>query len=173
MPCGPSPPPCLGMLAVAFNPRGPHLVPPGRNLGLFWGQFWSFFGDFGHHFGDFALPGRHCGGLGGHLGTKVVKVTKNMVRGPAPGSPLGHLFGTENDKNHEKVVPEERLERNRKMYAKKTEKGGHLGRAHMQSDHAGAVQTRFSGFRKRRRKASNMSSKMSTFGTFLTIVGPF
>ncbi len=121
----------------------------------------------------FPPPGRHCGGLGGHLGAKVAKVTKNMVRGPAPGSPLGHHFGTKNDKIHEKVVPEERLGRNRRMDQKKTEKGGHPGRAHMQSDHAGAVQTRFSGFRKRRPKASKMTSKRSTLGTFLTIVGPF
>ena len=118
-------------------------------------------------------PGCHCGGLGGHLGPQVLKVTKNMVRGPSPGSPLGHHFRTENDKIHEKVVPEERLGRNRRMVRKNNEKGSHPGRAHMQSDHAGAVQIRFSVMRQRRPKASKRTSKMNTLGTFLTIVGSF
>ena len=43
----------------------------------------------------------------------------------------------------------------------------------MQSDCACAVETGFSGLRKRGPNASKMTSKMSNFGTFLTIFGSF
>ena len=75
------------------------------------------------------------------MGPKVSKMTKNMVRGPPPGYPFGDPFGTENYKIHEKVVPDEGLGRNRRIEGKNAEKSGHPGRADMQSDHAGAVQT--------------------------------
>ena len=78
-----------------------------------------------------------------------------------PGSPFGHHFGTENDKMRAKVVPDEGLGRNRRMERKKAEKWGHPGRAYMQSDCACAVETRFSGLRKRGPNASKMTSKMS------------
>ena len=101
------------------------------------------------------------------------KMSENHVRGPPPGSPFGHHFGTENDKMHEKVVPDEGLGRNRRVKRKKAEKWSHPGRADMQSDCACAVETRFSGLRKRWPNASKMTSKMGPRGTFLSILGTF
>ena len=94
-------------------------------------------------------PGQSRDGAGGHLGPKVRKVTKNMVRGPPPGYPVGDHFGTKSDKIQKKGVPDERLGRKRRMQRKKVENWRHPGGAHMQWTHACAVQTQFLGLRKR------------------------
>jgi hypothetical protein len=65
-------------------------------------------------------------------------------------------------KSEEKRLPEERLGG---ASEKTSEKWGHPGRAHMRLNHAGAVETQFSGLPERELKASTMSSKMVTFGT--------
>ena len=51
-------------------------------------------------------------------------MSENHVRGSPPGSPFWHHFGTENEKMHEKVVPEEGLGRNRRVKRKKKRKMG-------------------------------------------------
>ena len=50
-------------------------------------------------------------GAGGHLGTKVPKVMKNMVRCPPPADPFGDHFGTQSDKIQKKGLPAGRLGR--------------------------------------------------------------
>ena len=93
-------------------------------------------------------------------------MSENHVRGSPPGSPFGHHFGTENDKMHEKVVPDEGLGRNRRVKRNKSEKWGHPGRAHMQSDCACAVKTHFSVFGACPNKAPKRAPLDSSLETF-------
>ena len=101
------------------------------------------------------------------------QVSETHIRGSPPGSTFGDHFRTKIEKKYEKWCRMSVLGRNRRMKRKKSEKWGHPGRAHMQSDCACAVETAFSGLRKRGQNASKMTSKMTHFGTFLTIFGSF
>ena len=51
-------------------------------------------------------------------------MSENHVRGSPPGSPFWHHFGTENEKMHEKVVPDEGFGAESKDEAKKARKMG-------------------------------------------------